>query len=261
MEFYAEKTVLVTGASSGIGEAIARALGPARGTLLLTARSEDRLAALAADLRAAGAHAHVFAHDLGAPGAADTLADRIAAAGFRVDVLVNNAGYGTIGPFEAANEDDVAGVVRLNAEALTVLARRFAPSMGPGGGILNVASTAAFQPLPYFAVYAATKAYVLSFSEALHAELKPRGVHVTCLCPGPTKTAFGVRAGMAPAFFRGGQTSERVAAVGLRALARNRRVAVSGAGNAVGAFFGRIAPRGPLLAAMGPVFARMHRPS
>ena len=254
------KVIVITGGGSGVGKATAKLCLDAGAKVVIAGRDAAKLMDVAEEF-GAGENLYGIPTDVTDAEQCQNLMDSATSHFGRVDVLVNNAGYGTIGPFEAANEDDVAGVVRLNAEALTVLARRFAPSMGPGGGILNVASTAAFQPLPYFAVYAATKAYVLNFSEALHAELKPRGVHVTCLCPGPTKTAFGVRAGMAPAFFKGGQTSERVAAVGLRALARNRRVAVSGAGNAVGAFFGRIAPRGPLLAAMGPVFARMHRPS
>ena len=251
LRFYAGKTVLVTGASSGIGAALARALAPAGVTLLLTARSEGPLHALAAEVEAAGSRAHVVPCDLAAPGGADALLAALRAGGHRVDVLVANAGFGHAGPFEAASAEVYGEMVRLNVEALTVLTRALVGGMGPGGGVLHVASTAAFQPLPYLAVYAATKAYVLALSEALHAELRPRGVHVTCLCPGPTTTGFFARAGAAAQLLaRRAGPVEPVAHAGLRGLAKGKRRVVVGAANAVGA---ALAPRLPRVLVLGAV--------
>ena len=215
------QTVLVTGASSGIGEAMARQLAFQQARLLLTARSEDKLNALADEFRRAGAEVDVLAHDLGEAGATQTLYDRITEAGHEVDVLINNAGFGYVGAFAQQDAASVEGMATLNMTNLTVLTRLFLPAMlaRGRGGVRNVASTASYQPIPLMSVYAATKAYVRSFSEALAAEVGGTGVAVTCLCPGPTATAFADEAGMNAKFFRVAEPPETVAAVGLAATA------------------------------------------
>ncbi|MEM8602149.1 MAG: SDR family oxidoreductase [Bacteroidota bacterium] len=249
MDSYYGQTVLVTGASSGIGEAMARQLAFQQARLLLTARSEDKLEALAAEFRRAGAEAHVFAHDLGEAGAAEALYERVTEAGHEVDVLINNAGFGYVGPFADQAAAGVEGMATLNMTALTVLTRLFLPAMAARGhgGVLNVASTASYQPIPLMSVYAATKAYVRSFSEALAAEVRDSGVAVTCLCPGPTATAFADEAGMSDKFFRVAETAEKVASVGLDALLQGKRTVVSGLTNKVGAVASRLVPTGPTL--------------
>lgn len=224
---------------------MARRLARSGARLVLVARSEEALARLAAELRAGGAEAHALAHDLQPPGAAQALAERVAAEGLSVDVLVNNAGYGIQGAFLDHTPADAEGMIGLNVTALTLLARLFGAGMVARGrgGLLQVASIAGFVPAPFFAVYAATKAYVRSFSDALHGELKGSGVHVTCLSPGPTATGFGGRAGMSARFFQRAQTAEAVAEAGLRGLARGEREVVSGAFNRVQAAAGALAPR------------------
>lgn len=245
MTSYHGRTVLVTGASSGIGEAAARQLARDGAHLLLTARSEERLHELAEEFGHLGAEAHVFAHDLGEPGAAEALYDRITEAGHEVDVLINNAGFGKLGGFEDSEAATYEGMITLNVTNLVGLTRRFLPAMTRrgSGGILNVASTAGFQPVPNFAVYAATKAFVLSFSQALHAEVEGTGVAVTCLSPGPTSTGFFDRADMdgVPGG-REAETPEKVARLGLEALLANERSVISGTRNAVMALATRFAP-------------------
>ena len=245
MKSYHSRTVLVTGASSGIGEAFARQLARDGAHLLLTARSEDALDRLAEEFRGLGAQADVFAHDLGTPGAAATLYERVTEAGHSVDVLVNNAGFGKLGDFDAFDAATYESMITLNVTNLVALTRLCLPDMirRGTGGVLNVASTAAFQPVPYFAVYGATKAFVLSFSEALSAEVADSGVHVSCLCPGPTTTGFAERADMGN--MGGGRvvdTAEKVARVGLEALLDNERTQVVGAVNTAVAFATRFAP-------------------
>ncbi|MEM6783051.1 MAG: SDR family oxidoreductase [Bacteroidota bacterium] len=250
MNSYYGQTVLVTGASSGIGEAMARQLAFQQARLLLTARSEATLESLADEFRRAGAEVHVFAHDLGEAGSAEALYERVTAAGHEVDVLINNAGFGYVGAFAEQGAASVEGMATLNMTSLTVLARLFLPGMlaRGRGGVLNVASTASYQPIPMMSVYAATKAYVRSFSEALASEVRGTGVAVTCLCPGPTATAFADEAGMSDKFFRVAETAEKVAAVGLDALLRGKRTIVSGLPNKVGAVASRFVPTGPTLA-------------
>lgn len=193
MKTLRDKTALVTGASSGIGEAIVRRLAQAGTNVVLVARSEPKLRTLAAALAAEhGIRAAVIVADLIQPGSGATVQREVAAQGIDVDVLVNNAGFGTYGPFEtiaAAREQDEIAV---NIAALVDLTHAFLPAMleRGHGAILNVASTSAFQPGPYMAVYAATKAFVLSFSEALWAEYRVRGIHVAALCPGAVETPF-----------------------------------------------------------------------
>ena len=243
MDSYFGRTVLVTGASSGIGEAMARQLALRKARLVLVARSEGKLESLAGEFRRLGADAAVYAHDLAQPGAARALFERLDE-GHQPDVLINNAGFGAVGRFVTNTPAEVDEMVTLNATNLAVLTRLALPAMlqRGAGGVLNVASTAAFVPAPYFAIYAATKAFVLRFSEALHAECDGTGVAISCLCPGPTRTDFGDRAGMDASFFRKGESAERVAETGLEGLLRGERTVVSGTPNKIMAAATRLAP-------------------
>lgn len=237
----------MTGASGGIGAAVARELGAAGGRVILVARTESALESVAAEVRAGGGDARVVVADLEAPGASQSLMDRL---GEPVDVLVANAGFGVQGAFAETDPEAVRGMVMLNVLALTEITRLLLPAMVARrrGGVLTVASIAAFVPAPTFAVYAATKAYVLSLTDALHAELRGSGVHATCLCPGPVRTGFGARAGMAESFFAsrlsGAMTAEAVARAGLDGLARNRRRVVPGALNRAQTATTRLVPTG-----------------
>ena len=228
--FYSDSTVLVTGASRGFGAAFAERLGSLGVRVLLVARSADDLMAVAERVRQRGGTTAVLVSDLSTPGAADLLAARLEEHGETVDVLINNAGYGVIGPFIEATAEDTEGVPMLNMIALTSLTRQLVPGMVERGhgGILNMGSISAFVPAPTLAVYAATKAYVLSFTDALHAELRGTGVHVTCACPDLVQTGFGDRAGINPMFYEGKMPMERVVEAGLIGLAANRRRVVPG---------------------------------
>jgi short-subunit dehydrogenase len=239
---------LITGASGGIGEAIARELAKRKFDVALVARSADKLERLAADVRREyGVKAHVIAADLAAPGAAADVLARTRAEAGRLDILVNNAGFGVLGPFLESDLEPQREMIRLNVEVLTELTRRALPDLvAVRGRILNVASTAAFQPGPLMAVYYATKAYVLSFSEALAVELAPSGVVVTALCPGPTLTGFRGRAGMDKSrlfALRRPMSAEAVARRGVEALFKGRRVVIPGFLNWLVAQSVRLAPR------------------
>jgi short-subunit dehydrogenase len=195
----AVETVLVTGASSGIGAELAHVFARHGSALVLTARSVDKLEVLAKELREKhGAAVRVVPGDLAAADGPRRLLERLAQASVQVDVLVNNAGYGGFGAFVETEWGDKAGMLQLNVVSLTELTQRLLPGMvaRKRGGVLNVASTAAFQPGPLTAVYSASKAYVLSFSEAVAEEVAASGVTVTALCPGATVTGFATRAGM-----------------------------------------------------------------
>jgi hypothetical protein len=237
---------LVTGASAGLGAEFARQLAKRGQRLVLAARRKERLDALAAEV----GNARAVEADLGKPDAAAELLANIAAEGESVELLVNNAGFGLTGRFAELDASRQREMIDLNVRALTDLCRLVAPQMieRRSGGILNVASTVAFQAGPGMAVYFATKAYVLSFSEALHEELKPHGIHVTCLCPGPTRTEFGAVAGFGEqgAFDRLAMDAGPVVEAGLKGLERNRAVVVTGMLNKVGAASTRFVPR-PLL--------------
>ena len=214
---------LITGASAGLGVEFARQLAKRGSRLVLAARREDRLEALAAEL----GNARAVATDLAEPGSTGRLMADIEAAGEHVELLVNNAGFGLKGRFAGLDAARQRQMIDLNIGALTDLCRAVAPGMieRKAGGILNVASTAAFQPGPGMAVYFATKAYVLSFTEALHEELKPHGIHVTALCPGPTRTEFGAVAGFGDngAFDRYSADAASVVRAGLEGLDRIER--------------------------------------
>ena len=233
---------LITGASAGLGAEFARACSARGEALVLVARRRDRLEALAAEL----GNAHVVAMDLGEAGAAARLIAEVAALGLSVRTLINNAGFGLAGKFADLPVERQRAMIDLNAGALTELSRLVLPAMlaRRDGAILNVASTAAFQPGPGIAVYFASKAYVLSFSEALHQELKGSGVRVSALCPGPTATEFGDVAGMKSARFdRFAADAASVVAAGLKGLDRNKAVVVPGLMNKAMAQSGRIIPR------------------
>ena len=238
-----KKVTLITGASAGLGVEFARQLASRGHRLVLAARRKDRLDALAKEL----GNARVVAIDLSKSGSASKLLADLAAAGEEVDVLINNAGFGLIGRFAELDAKHERQMIDLNVGTLTDLCRAVAPAMikRKSGAILNVASTAAFQPGPNMAVYFATKAYVLSFTEALHEELKPHGVHVSALCPGPTRTEFGEVAGFGGngLFDRTAMDSPEVVEAGLHALDQNRAVVVPGLVNKIGAASTRFAPR------------------
>jgi hypothetical protein len=241
-------TALITGASAGLGEGFARTLAKDGYDLILTARRADRLDALAGELRAThGVAVHVFAADLADADAPAKLLADVHAAGLAIDLLVNNAGYGARGDFAALDAAEQLGIIDVNCRALVALAHGVLPQMiaRRSGGILNVASTAAFQPGPWMAVYYASKAFVLSFSEALHEEVAGQGVRVSALCPGPTRTEFAGRAGMGDMaiFARMASDADGVVRDGLAAVKANTAVKVSGAMNMLMADAIRLTPR------------------
>jgi short-subunit dehydrogenase len=242
------KTALITGASFGIGLELARIFAREGHNLVLVARSADRLRQLASDLeKAHGTRSLILAIDLTEPGAAAYLLDQTTRADIQVDVLVNNAGFGQFGFFAESDLEVCLQQIQLNITALTHLTRLFLPGMSERktGRILNVASTAAFQAGPLMAVYYATKAYVLLFSEAIANELQGTGVTVTCLCPGPTATEFQKRAKITGSrlFKYGSMDARTVAEDGYRALMVGKPVVISGFRNWLVAQSVRFAPR------------------
>jgi len=250
---------LVTGASSGIGEALARRLAARGHPLVLVARRKERLEALATSLRAAhGVDVRVEACDLAAPDAARTL--MAALGGAPVEILVNNAGYGMQGRFVDMAMSDVEKMVRLNVLALTDLTQQMAREMvaRKQGMILNVSSSAAFLPSPYVSAYAATKAYVMSFSEALRHELRGTGVSLTTLYPGITRTEFNDVAGAkTPSVLDFSILSaDAVAVAGLEALWARRRAVIPGVVNKLNALFSVLLPRGLVVRMAGYLLGR-----
>ena len=242
------ETVLITGASSGIGLELARRFAADRSNLILVARSEEKLHQLAAELRAAdGVQVRVLPEDLAAADSPRRLFDALQDEGVAVDVLVNNAGFGACGSVADLPAEQLLDIIQVNVAALTHLTRLFLPGMieRRSGGILNVASLAAFQPGPYMAVYYATKAYVLSFTEALAEELLGTGVRVTCLCPGPTVTRFAAVADVEdkPLFRLGTASAKSVAETGYRGFRRGRLLIVTGLKNRLLATSVRFSPR------------------
>ena len=241
-------TVLITGASGGIGYELARLFACDRDNLVLVARSGDKLAQVAAELQSPSINVKTIALDLASPPAPKFLFDQLQREGVVVDILINNAGFGAFGEFAQMSEEEILGQISLNITALTELTRLFLPPMlaRRSGRIMNVASTAGFQPGPLMAVYYATKAYVISFSEAIANELKDSGVSVTCFCPGATRTGFAKRAGTENSrLFKqfGAMTVEKVALDGYRAVMEGRTLAISGAHNWISAQSVRFAPR------------------
>lgn len=247
------QTALVTGASAGIGVDLAECFARDGYDLILTARSEGALRDVAQRLSSAhGVQAHSVALDLGAQGGGSALAAEIGKRGLSVDVVVNNAGYGHAGALTSSDLQTQLGMIDLNVRALVELTYLYWDRMlaNKRGGVLNVASTAAFQPGPLMANYYASKAYVLSFSEAMWEEARGTGVHVSCLCPGPTVSKFRERAGtdktkLAQASKVMG--SAPVARMGYDAWKRNQRVIVTGGRNAFQAGMVKYLPRETLL--------------
>ena len=246
------QTALVTGASAGIGVDLAICFARDGYDLVLAARSETALKDVAAQIaRDHGVKATPIAIDLGAEGAGERLAKDLRGRGIEIDVVVNNAGYGHAGALTSSDLETQVGMVDLNVRALTELTYLFWDSMlkKGRGGVLNVASTAAFQPGPLMAVYYASKAYVLSFSEALWEEARGTGVKVSCLCPGPTVSKFRERAGTGKTRLArsGAMPTMTVAKKGYDAFQNNKRVIVTGAKNAFQAWLVKFIPRPTLL--------------
>ncbi|HZP71378.1 MAG TPA: SDR family oxidoreductase [Pseudolabrys sp.] len=248
----ARPVALITGASAGIGVALARVFSRQGYRLALVARREDRLRSLADEIAATGAQRPiVIACDLSKPGAALQIREALTAEGVEPQFVVNNAGFGLVGPATARDRDEQLQMIDLNIRVLTELSLAFVDSLARHrGGLLNVGSMAGFLPGPGMAVYYATKAYVLSLTEALHSELKPRGIRVAVLCPGPVPTEFAARAGisdrsMAPGLLT--RTADYVAEAGYRGLMSGRRTIVPGFLNKLATMLIRIVPRRLLL--------------
>jgi len=250
---------IVTGASSGIGREIARELHRRGRTVVLVARSADKLAALAGEL---GERTHVLPADLADRDVRTGLLEQVEALGVVPEVLVNNAGLSTVGPVHRSDPAAELNLVEVDVAAVVDLCSRFLPGMVDRGRgrVLNVASTAAFQPLPGQAAYAAAKAFVLAYTQALGAELRGTGVTATALCPGPVATAFADTAGFdeqdaqdaLPSFMW--LPAADVARAAVDGLEKGRSVVIPGASNRLGAHLSRLAPRRVLL----PVLARNH---
>jgi len=242
---------VITGASAGIGVALARVFARHGHELALVARREQRLNTLADEIAAGSARRPlVIADDLARAGAASRIGAALARAGVEPQYVVNNAGFGLVGPAASRDRDEQLGMIDVNVRALTELSLGFVESLARHrGGLLNVGSVAGFLPGPGMAVYYATKAYVLSFSEALHSELKPRGVRVTVLCPGPVPTEFAERAGIKRASVKSvlTQSAETVAEAGYRGLMRGERTVVPGFANKLLTLAIRVVPRGAVL--------------
>ena len=238
---------LITGASAGIGRQLAVIFAQHGYDVVLTARREAALQELADDIRRRGRTARVIVADLGAVDGAQTLYDRLQNERIDVDVLVNNAGSGLQGAFSELPLDRQLAMIQLNVTSLTALTRLLLPAMlqRNRGGVLNVASTAAFQPGPLMTVYFATKAYVLSFSEAVAEEVSESAVKISCLAPGPTETEFVESAGMTGSkLFKGAvMTAADVAQSGFDGWNAGKRLVIPGFRNKLSAFSVRLAPR------------------
>jgi short-subunit dehydrogenase len=253
---------LITGASSGIGTAIAHELSSRGHQVALVARNADRLEAVADAITASGARAHVLVADLSDRQARSTLLARVAELGLTLDILVNNAGLATFGPIAASDPDAELNMVDVDVSAVVDLCSRVVPAMVARhrGAVLNVASTGAFQPVPGQAGYGACKAFVLSYTQSLAAELRGTGVTATALCPGPVDTGFGERGGFSKADADGflprfmWESVETVAKTGVDALDKGQTVAIPGIANRAGVIFAHLIPKRLLL----PTLARQH---
>ncbi len=249
-----ERVTLITGASAGIGTELARVFASKGHRLALVARRADRLAALAEEIAAAGRGTPiVIACDLAQPDAGDKIADALAAAGVEVEFVVNNAGFGLFGSAIELDRAEQLGIIAVNIRALTDLSLRFSDHLiRHRGGVLNVGSIAGFLPGPGMAVYYASKAYVVSLTEALRGELGPRGVRVTVLCPGPVPSEFQARAGVEPGFDSSvlNVSAADVARAGYRGLMANKRAVMPGLGIKFVPLLLRLFPRGFILAAV-----------
>jgi uncharacterized protein len=245
------KWALVTGASAGIGAALARKIASHGAKVILTARRRERLEALATELAAKGAETRIIAADLNDPAAPQQIYDATEGAGFAVDILMNNAGLGQHGAFHTNRAEQDAWQVRVNCEAVVRLSRLFVPRMVERrrGWVLIVSSMASFQPMPYNATYAATKVFDRFFSLGLAAEVERFGIKVTALCPGPVETEFFTVAGSSGISRRfGSQTAEEVARKAIGALARGRRTIVPSRKGAFVSSLERFIPTSMILA-------------
>ncbi len=250
-----ERVTLITGASAGIGTELARVFASNGHRLALVARRADRLTKLADEIVAGGgAPPIVIPCDLEQPDAGDRIAAALAAEGVEVEYVVNNAGFGLFGKAVDRDRAEQLAIIAVNIRALTELSLRFSDTLiRHRGGILNVASIAGFLPGPGMAVYYASKVYVLSFTEALRAELAPRGVRVTALCPGPVPSEFQARAGFLPGLDSAilNVSPAAVAQAGYSGLMANRRTVIPGLGVKIVPLLLRLFPRGFILAAVG----------
>ena len=255
-----ERVTLITGASAGIGTELAHVFASNGHRVALVARRADRLTVLANEIAAAGGTAPiVIPCDLGQADAGDKIAAALAAEGVELEYLVNNAGYGLFGNAIELSRADQLGIIAVNICALTDLSLRFSDHLIRNrGGILNVGSIAGFLPGPGMAVYYASKAYVLSFTEALRGELGPLGVRVTALCPGPVPSEFQARAGFRPGFDSVilNVSAANVALAGYRGLMANKRAVMPGLGIKIVPFLLRLFPRGFILAAVAKLQLR-----
>lgn len=257
-----DRTAVITGASSGIGAEIARELARRGHQVTLVARSVAKLESLASEIAATGGRADVLAADLTNHAVRADLLGRITALGLVPDVLVNNAGLSTLGPVHASDPEAEMNMIELDVVAVADLCSRFLPGMVERGrgAVLNVASTAAFQPLPGQAGYGAGKAFVLSYTQSLAGELRGTGVTATALCPGPVDTGFGAAAGFTkeeaddvlPAFMW--VNAADVAKCGVDGMEKGRMVAIPGSANRIAAAFAQVTPRSLLV----PILAKGH---
>ena len=266
---FKNKTALVTGASSGIGLAIAEELAKRGANLILTARSEDKLNEVAETVRQLGREAYVFASDLSVPNAGEQLHAAITQAGLSVDLLINNAGYGRWGKFTKFEREDYAKMIQLNIVALTDLCHLFIPNMVKkgSGGIINVGSVASFGPVPYANVYSSTKAYVLNFSEALRFEYQEEGIRVMALCPGGTQSNFATTATDKSEKARSNVgrmersnsylSAEVVANECLDAFLKDKLYIITGRNNKIMMAIGRHLPRKTMLNLTGNMFKKV----
>jgi short-subunit dehydrogenase len=258
-----DRVTLITGAAAGIGTELARVFASKRHRLALVDRCVDRLTTLASEIVAAGGTAPILIPcNLEDPKACDKIAAALAAEGAEVEFVVNNAGFGLFGNAIELDRGEQLGIIAVNVRTLTDLSLRFSGSLiRHRGGILNVGSLAGFLPGPGMAVYYASKAYVLSFSEALRQELAPRGVRVTTLCPGSVSTEFQARAGIKLGLEHEilNISASDVAQAGYRGLMANKRIALPGFGMKIVPFLLRFFPRGFVLAAVDRVQKRQRR--
>lgn len=239
-----KKTALITGATSGLGYEFVQLLAKEQYNLIVVARNEEKLLSIKSEFPLL--NVTTIPMDLSKPGSVRKLVEEIQEKELQVDVLINNAGFGLLGKFDELNVEKQLEMIQLNISALTELTHAFLPQMKKQkfGQIMNVASTAAFQPGPMMAVYYATKAYVLSFSEALVEELAGTGVTVTTLCPGATKTNFGSVANVEKTkMFSKAMDATTVAALGYNGMKKGKRVVITGGSNKIGATAAKFLPR------------------
>lgn len=266
---FKNKTVLVTGASSGIGLAMAEDLAKRGANLILVARSENKLNEVAATIRKLGREAHVFTSDLSVPNSGETLYNAINKAGLSVDLLINNAGYGRWGEFTKFERTDYAKMIQLNITSLTDLCHLFISDMEKkgSGGIINVGSIASFGPVPYANVYSSTKTYVLNFTEALRYEYEEKGIQIMALCPGGTQSNFATNATekSEKAQERANKmeqsstyiSAEAVANECLNAFLKNKMYVITGRSNKIMHAIGRHLPRKTMLNLSGSMFKQV----